>query len=135
MCCLPAAIRYGVSGPDEVFRNKTSGMVQSWNKFCFTGAVQLHSIDSKCHMDPCTGIHASMNNATCIHEQCRMLSCTRRHASMDNPHGSIDKATCIHERDHMHKSARPHAINPVNPELTAPPAPCNPLTLPLQVVT
>lgn len=47
--CLAAAVRHGAAGPvsaptlsaDMVYANKTSGMVQSWNKFCFTGAATL----------------------------------------------------------------------------------------------
>jgi len=32
-----AAVRHGAQFDDVVSANKTSGMVQSWNKFCFTG--------------------------------------------------------------------------------------------------
>eukprot|EP00878_Enallax_costatus_P032528 GHUV01035753.1.p1 GENE.GHUV01035753.1~~GHUV01035753.1.p1 ORF type:complete len:387 (+),score=53.49 GHUV01035753.1:114-1163(+) len=38
------AIQNSVNGPVNVRMNKTSGMVQSWNKFCFTGGLVEFSI-------------------------------------------------------------------------------------------
>lgn len=38
------ATRHNVWGTDQVWANKTSGMVQSWNKFCFTGGFVEFSV-------------------------------------------------------------------------------------------
>jgi hypothetical protein len=48
LCLRPAATRHNVWGTDQVWANKTSGMVQSWNKFCFTGGdlccLHMHQV-------------------------------------------------------------------------------------------
>lgn len=41
LCFVGTAFRHLEHGSDKVNANKTSGMVQSWNKFCFTGQTRF----------------------------------------------------------------------------------------------